>query len=85
MLDNNIWPRHQHVCYLIVMDDDALHIPPHEWLQSMDRSDADLAAGRIVPASVIHAELDATIAELDAAEVAEEDKAEDRRAVPHQP
>lgn len=32
----------------------------------MERSDADLAAGRIVPASVIHADLDATIAELEA-------------------
>ena len=58
--------------------------PPHEWLDSMNRSDADLAAGRIVPASVVHAELDATIAELEADEPAKESKAANRRATPHQ-
>ena len=67
------------------MDDDAPHIPPHEWLHSMDRSDADLAAERIVPASVIHAELDATIAELEADEFIEEGKAADLRVIPHRP
>ena len=67
------------------MDDDAPHIPPHEWLHSMNRSDADLAAGRIVPTSVVHAELDAAIAELEADEFVEEGKAADRRAIPHQP
>ncbi len=37
-----------------------------ELLASLDRSEADLAAGRIVPASVVHAELRAAIDRIEA-------------------
>ena len=40
---------------------------PAGWLEAMDESDADLAAGRIVPAADVHAELLASIARLEAA------------------
>jgi hypothetical protein len=37
-----------------------------EMLAALARSDADLAAGRIVPAAVVHAELDAALARVEA-------------------
>jgi hypothetical protein len=38
-----------------------------ELLAALARSDADLAAGRVVPAAVVHAELAAAIARIEAA------------------
>ena len=37
-----------------------------ELLAALARSDADLAAGRVVPAAVVHAELAAAIARIEA-------------------
>lgn len=53
------------------MDDDPDHPTPpqpapEEWLKILEESDADLAAGRVVPYSVIKAELDETIAAIEA-------------------
>ena len=68
------------------MDDDTPRPPPPEWLRAIARSDADLAAGRIVPASVIHVGLNASIARLEAAEVADKERSEQHHGIPdHQP
>lgn len=77
--------RQPHPCYRTLMDDDTSRPPPPEWLRAIEESDADLAAGRIVPASVVHAELDATIAELEAREVTDADNPASQDAPPHQP
>lgn len=42
---------------------------PAGWLEAMDESDVDLAAGRIVSAGAVHAELRASIARLGAAQL----------------
>ncbi len=47
-------------------DDDAPRPPPAHWLEAIAESDADSAAGRIVPAAVVHAELRASLARLEA-------------------
>lgn len=39
---------------------------PAEWLEALARSEADLAAGRIVPGEVVHRELQDSIARLEA-------------------
>ena len=48
--------------------------PPAEWIEALRRSDADLAAGRTVPASVVLAELRETIEQMEA----------ERDRVPHE-
>ena len=56
------------MCYHPGMDkdDDAPRPVPAEWLEAMDESDADLAAGRIVPLAIVQADLRASIARLNA-------------------
>lgn len=68
---------------LNTMDDDTSRLPPPEWLRAIARSDADLAAGRIVPASVVHAGLNASIARLEAAEAADKKRLEQDHGIPH--
>ena len=61
---------------LFLMNDAPNHKRPADWdppmpseaelLASLDRSEADLAAGRIVPASVVHAELRDAIDRIEA-------------------
>ena len=61
---------------VFLMNDAPNHKRPADWdppmpseaelLASLDRSEADLAAGRIVPASVVHAELRAAIDRIEA-------------------
>ncbi len=50
-------------------DDTTSRSPPAGWLDAMDESDADLAAGRIVSAGIVHTELRASIARLEAAQL----------------
>ena len=47
---------------------------PAGWLDALDESDADLAAGRIVPAAFVHAELRASIARLEATQLPDADQ-----------
>ncbi len=56
------------MCYHPAMDkdDDAPRPIPAEWLEVIDESDADLAAGRIVPLATVRTELRASIARLEA-------------------
>ena len=35
--------------------------PPQEWIDALDRADADVAAGRVVDGAAIHSELCASI------------------------
>ena len=77
------WMRQPHPCYRTSMDDDTPRPPPSEWLRAIARSDADLAAGRIVPASVVHAGLNASIARLEAAEAADKKRLEQDHGIPH--
>jgi len=51
--------------------DDAPRPIPLEWLDAIGESDADLAAGRIVPATTVHAELHASMSRLEAAQITE--------------
>lgn len=46
--------------------DDTLRPPPAEWLEALARSEADLAAGRVVPGEVVMERLRQTIAEMEA-------------------
>ena len=48
-------------------DDTTPRPLPAGWLDAMDESDADLTAGRIVSADIVHAELRASITRLEAA------------------
>jgi DNA recombination-dependent growth factor C len=58
------------------MDDTPHHSRPTDWeppmpseaelLAALARSDADIAAGRLVPASVVHEELSAAIERIEA-------------------
>lgn len=47
-------------------DDDAPRPMPPGWLEALERSDADLAAGRTVPGEVVMERLRRTIAEIEA-------------------
>jgi hypothetical protein len=51
--------------------DDAPRPVPLEWLDAIAESDADLAAGRIIPATAVHAELHASMSRLEAAQITE--------------
>ncbi len=53
---------------------DVAHAVPPGWVETMAESDADLAAGRIVPSAVVRAELSASILRLEAAERTDTDK-----------
>ena len=46
--------------------DDAPRPPPAGWLEALERSEADLAAGRVVPGEVVMERLRRTIAEMEA-------------------
>lgn len=48
--------------------------PPAEWIEALRRSDADLAAGRLVPGSVVLAELRASVERLEAKLTAKADQ-----------
>lgn len=62
--------------YCPAMDDILHHSPRADWdppmpseaevRASLDRSDADIAAGRTVPASIVHAELQAALDRMEA-------------------
>ena len=62
--------------YSRAMNDTPQHDRPADWeppmpseaelLAALARSDADIAAGRLVPAAVVHAELSAAIARIEA-------------------
>ena len=52
---------------------------PAGWLEAIEESDADLAAGRTVPLSVVQADLRATIARMEAKLAAELDEAPHER------
>jgi hypothetical protein len=47
-------------------EEDTALPPPAAWLESLDRAEADIAAGRTVPASVVHAMLEESIVRLEA-------------------
>ena len=47
-------------------NDDAPHPVPAGWLEALERSEADLAAGRTVPGEVVMERLRQTIAEMEA-------------------
>jgi hypothetical protein len=69
-------------------DDTTPRPVPVGWLEAMAESDADLAAGRIVPAAVVHAELCASIARLEAAQLSDADQSQQgprHSAVPSRP
>ena len=55
----------------VMKHDDIPRSVPPGWLDALSKSDADLAAGRVVPAAVVRAELRASIARLEAAERAD--------------
>lgn len=63
-------------------DDDVPRPVPAGWLEVMDESDADLAAGRIVPAAVVHTELRASIARLEAPQLTDVDQADQPKPGP---
>jgi hypothetical protein len=71
-------------------DDDAPRSVPGGWLEARAESDADLAAGRIVPAGVVRTEMHASIARIEA-QLAREGRPDhpeaepQRRAVPNRP
>jgi hypothetical protein len=49
------------------MDEEDTGLPPPDaWLKALDRAEADIAAGRTVPASVVHAMLEETIVRMEA-------------------
>ena len=50
-------------------DDTTPCLVPAGWLDVLNESDADLAAGRVVSADTVHAELRASIARLEAAQL----------------
>jgi len=62
--------------YSLAMNDTPQHDLPSDWeppmpseaelLAALARSDADIAAGRLVPASAVHAELSAAIGRIEA-------------------
>ncbi len=70
-------------------DDDTTPRPvPAGWLEALAESDADLASGRIVPSAMVHAELRASIARLEAAQLADADPSQPKlkhRAAPSRP
>ena len=39
--------------------------PPQDWVDALDRAEADLAAGRVVDGETIHAELRASIERME--------------------
>ncbi len=50
-----------------IMDEEDTGLPPPDaWLKALDRAEADIAAGRTVPASVVHAMLEETIVRMEA-------------------
>ncbi len=56
------------IVYPATMDhdrDDTPHQPPPEWLDALDRAEADVAAGHVVPWLEARARLLATIAEAE--------------------
>ena len=55
-------------------NDDVPRPVPDGWLEAMDESDADLAAGRTMPAAVVHAELRASIARLEVPQLENADR-----------
>lgn len=61
------WHGYGPMRYRSAMDDDsAAHRPPPTgWLEAMEESDADLAAGRVVPLADVQAELRASIARIE--------------------
>ena len=52
---------------------------PAEWLEALARSEADLAAGRIVPGAVVRRELQGSIARLEAKAAVRQREATARR------
>ena len=64
------------VAYSLPMDDTPHHKPPADWdppmpseaemLAALDRSEAELAAGQIVPGDEVLRELDESIARMEA-------------------
>ena len=48
------------------MDEQIPRQPPQDWLDALDRADADLAAGRTVDGDRILSDLRRTIAEMEA-------------------
>jgi hypothetical protein len=46
-------------------EEDTVLPPPAAWLESLDRAEADIAAGRTVPASVVHAMLQESIVRME--------------------
>ena len=52
--------------YSGAMTDQDLNPMPREWIEALERSEADLKAGRLVPMEDVLAELDADIRDLEA-------------------
>ena len=66
------------MCFRMDRHKDTSYPPPTDWLEALERSDADVAAGRIVDGEAVMQELDACIAEMEAAERSEPERS--RRA-----
>ena len=50
------------------------HAPPADWLEALEESESDMAAGRIVPAEQVHQQLDDSIARIRAKRATEDTK-----------
>jgi len=44
---------------------DSPGTPPQDWLDALDRAEADVAAGRLVDGEVIHQDLAAALADME--------------------
>ena len=54
------------ICYLADMDDPSSLPQPKQWLDALDRADADVAAGHTVAGEVIKRRLHQTLSNMEA-------------------